>query len=147
MFVTGAKFRLMNGLLLNLLIFVTTINPGPKLFNSLPDQIHIQVSAMGNLLTNESIGSKITLNSQENVPLKVELIQVKKWSDNEKTVAYKLLGYPEGTRLVINIIHYGNQTQYRGQLLHMSYSDAYQVTFNGSELILTKTDTDHIVVE
>lgn len=137
----------MHSILLTTIALFSTINPGPKLFTALPNQIHISVSSMGNLLTNESIGSKITLNSQDSPPLEVELMQVKKWNENEKTVAYKLLGYPDGTRFIINIINYNGQVRYRGQLMNMSYADAYSISFNGAELILTKTDTDHIVVE
>jgi hypothetical protein len=137
----------MNILLLVLITSLQFQNPGPKLFNALPNQIHIQASNMGGLLTNENIGNKITLNTQETAPLKVELFNYTKWNEEEKTVAYKLLGFPEGTHLIINIISRNGQTMYRGYIKNMNYIDAYALTFNGSELILTKTDLDHIVVE
>ncbi len=137
----------MNTLLLVLLTLLQIQNPGPKLFNALPEQIHIQASNMGSLLTNENIGNKITLDTQETSPLKVELFNYTKWNEEEKTVAYKLLGFPEGTHLIINIITRNGQTMYRGYIKNMGYTDAFTITFNGSELLLTKTDLEHIVVE
>ena len=121
--------------------------PGPKLFNSLPDEIHISASNMGSLLTSESIGNKITLNTQNTAPLSIELFNYTKWNDKEKTVAYKLIGYPEGTTLIINIIQRNGQTIYRGHIKNMIYSDAFTINFNGSELILKKTDREEIVAE
>jgi hypothetical protein len=138
----------MNSLLLILFTAFFQVNhSGPKLFDALPNVIHIEASNMGALLTNENVGSKITMNTQETVPLKVELFNYTKWNAEEKTVAYKLLGYPEGTHLIINIAIRNNQTIYRGYIKHMGYADAYTISFTGSELILTKTELEHIVVE
>jgi hypothetical protein len=117
------------------------------LLNNYPGSIHIQSGIITDLM-NRAKGEDVFITSSENIAFAGTVIQNVKWNENAQTLVLQLKGFPDDTKLIINKVFKDSKTVYRGHILNLKYSDAYQIiSYNETEFVFSKTSTKNIVTE